>query len=64
MNAKIKKILKKHGLSDLGDNMTNNLNNVIIEICEEQMKADKIRVEKWFDGYNEITYKNIANEKR
>jgi len=38
MNDKIKAILKKHELADLGNNMTKNLNNAIIEICEEQMK--------------------------
>lgn len=38
MNDKIKAILEKHELADLGNNMTKNLNNAIIEICEEQMK--------------------------
>ena len=38
MNDKIKAILKKQELADLGNNMTKNLNNAIIEICEEQMK--------------------------
>lgn len=38
MNDKIKAILKKHELADLGNNMTKNLNNAIIEICDEQIK--------------------------
>ena len=38
MNDKIKAILEKHELADLGNNMTKNLNNAIIEICEEQKK--------------------------
>jgi len=38
MNDKIKAILKKQELADLGNNMTKNLNNAIIEICDEQIK--------------------------
>lgn len=57
MNDKIKAILKKHELADLGNNMTKNLNNAIIEICEEQ------KLESANEVYYESDKKAILNQK-
>ena len=60
MNDKIKAILKKHELADLGNNMTKNLNNAIIEICEEQKKECAKLFEYNYQKKDIINSKNIA----
>ena len=60
MNDKIKTILEKHELADLGNNMTKDLNNAIIEICDEQKKEDANNLRLETSKNIIINSKNIA----